>query len=75
MKNQLCEQPVLQFLDFSNPFLVTTDASSVAIEGILSQGEVGQDRPVAYVSQVLNNAEKRYDTYSREALTILYAVE
>ena len=38
LKDQLIEEPVLIFLDFFKPFIVTTDASGYAIGGILSGG-------------------------------------
>ena len=50
------------------------DASGYAIGGILSQGPINQDRPVAYTSRTLNTAEVRYDTYEKEALAIVYSV-
>ena len=62
------------FPDFSKPFIVTTDASGYAIRGILPQGPINQDRPVAYTSRTLNAAEVRYDTYEKEALAIVYSV-
>ena len=73
LKEQLITEPVLIFPDFSKPFIVTTDASGYAIGGILSQGPINQDRPVAYASRTLNGAEVRYDTYEKEALAIVYS--
>ena len=35
-KQKLCGKPLLQRPDFSKPFILTTDASRYAIEGILS---------------------------------------
>ena len=55
-------------------FILTCDASGVAIGGILSQGEINKDRPIAYASRVLFDTERKYDTYSREALAIVYSV-
>lgn len=40
----------LQYLDFTKPFAVTTDASNYAIEGIFNQDKIGKDLPIAYVS-------------------------
>ena len=39
LKVKLCEEPLLQRSDFSQPFILTTDASGFAIGGILSQGK------------------------------------
>jgi len=52
----LCQQSILQYPDFSKPFVLTTDASDIG--GVLSQDTIGQDLPIAYVSRVLNSAEK-----------------
>ena len=74
LRKKLCEEPVLQYPDFTRPFIVTTDASGIAIGGILSQGELGKDKPIAYTSRVLNDAEQKYSTYEKEAVAILHAV-
>jgi hypothetical protein len=55
----LTEQPVLQYPDFTKPFVLTTDASGFAVGAILSQGEIGHDKPISFASRTLNNAEKK----------------
>lgn len=70
----MCSQSILQFPDFTRPFIVTTDASNTVISGILSQGEVGKDLPISYASRLLNDAEQRYSTIERELLAIVYVV-
>ncbi|WP_368853865.1 ribonuclease H family protein [Enterobacter cloacae complex sp. 4DZ3-17B2] len=47
LREKLCNAPVLQYPDFNKPFIISTDASGFAIGGVLSQGEVGKDRPIA----------------------------
>ncbi|KAL4100733.1 hypothetical protein QTP88_020767 [Uroleucon formosanum] len=61
LKNILCSEPILQYPDFTKPFIVTTDASGKALGAILSQGEVSQDLPIAYASRTLSKCEKEYD--------------
>ncbi|CAD6234313.1 GSCOCG00012383001-RA-CDS, partial [Cotesia congregata] len=51
------------------------DASGLAIGAVLSQGEIGKDRPIAYFSRVLRGAEVRYDTYEKEAYAMIQAVK
>ena len=68
----MCEEPLLQRADFSQNFISTTDASGFAIGGILSQGKIGKDKPIA--SRSLNGCERKYDTYEKEALAIIYCV-
>lgn len=74
LRNALCTEPVLQYPDFTKPFIVTTDASGYAIGGILSQGPIGKDAPIAYTSCLLNDAEKNYSTIEKELLAIVYCV-
>jgi len=74
LRNSLCSEPLLQYPDFTKPFIVTTDASGYAIGGILSQGAIGKDLPIAYTSRLLNNAESNYSTIEKELLAIVYCV-
>ncbi|EFN83649.1 Retrovirus-related Pol polyprotein from transposon opus, partial [Harpegnathos saltator] len=53
LKNELCKEPLLQYLDFSQPFILNTDASGFAVGRILSQGKINADRPIAYASRTL----------------------
>jgi len=39
--------PVLKYSDFTQEFIVTIDASDYAIGAVLSQGKIGNDRPIA----------------------------
>ncbi|KAL4101250.1 hypothetical protein QTP88_021270 [Uroleucon formosanum] len=61
LKNILCSEPILQYPDFTKPFIVTTDARGKALGVILSKGEVSQDLPIAYASRTLSKCEKEYD--------------
>ena len=58
----------------SKPFLITIDASGYAVGGILSQGKIGKDKPIAYTSRLLRGPELKYDTYEKETLEIIHAV-
>lgn len=59
----------------SKKLILTTDASGVAIAGVLSQGDIGNDRPVAFISRTLNEAEQRYSTIEREMLAIFWSIK
>lgn len=72
LRNSLCSEPILQYPDFTKPFNLTTDASGYAIGGVLSQGRVSQDLPIAYTSRTLNSAELKYSTIEKECLSIVY---
>lgn len=71
LKEKLTTAPVLKYPEF----IVTTDTSDYAIGAILSQGQIGQDRPIAYVSRVLSMAELNYSTTEKELLAIVWAVK
>lgn len=71
-KKILCNDPVLQYPDFSKPFILTTDASNFALGAVLSQGTPPNDRPVAYASRTLNDSETRYSTIEKELLAIVW---
>ncbi|KAL7298565.1 hypothetical protein TKK_0008338 [Trichogramma kaykai] len=67
--------PVLAFPNLNEPYNITTDASGYAIGGVLSQGEVGKDRPIAYTSRALRGPELNYEVYEKEALAIIHSTE
>lgn len=71
----LCSEPLLQYPDFTKPFIVTSGASQWAVGSVLSQGEIGSDLPIAYASRTLNDAESRYLVIEKELLAIIFAVK
>lgn len=74
-KNLLTNDPILQYPNFEMPFNLTTDASNYALGGILSQGTIGSDKPIAYASRTLNPAEQNYSTIEKELLAIVWATK
>lgn len=73
LKVLLTSKPVLEFPDFSSPFILRTDASGVGLGAMLCNGKTG--KPVAYASRVLKPAETRYETIEQECLAIVWAVK
>lgn len=67
----LTKEPVLCYPDFQKEFILTTDASKIALGAILSQGPIGTDRPIAFASRTLNKAEANYTTTEQELLASL----
>lgn len=61
-KELLTHAPILQYPDPAKPYILTTDASAVAIGAVLSQGTVESDKPIAYASRTLSETEMRYIT-------------
>ncbi|XP_029659357.1 uncharacterized protein LOC115233196 [Formica exsecta] len=74
LTHELLKEPVLQYPNFKEAFLLTTDASGYAIGGVLSQGQVRKDLPISYISRTLNEAEGRYSTIEKECLAVVYCV-
>jgi hypothetical protein len=60
LKKILCSEQVLAYPDFNSQFILTTDASRVTVDGILSQVQNGVERPISYSSRQLNTAERNY---------------
>ena len=71
MKNILTGNEILTYPDASKPFLITTDASNVALGAVLSQGEVGKDRPIHFISRTLRKEEENYGATEKEFLVII----
>jgi hypothetical protein len=51
LNSKLISRPILQYPDFSNEFILTTDAINSGLGAVFSQGPVGHDLLVAYVSR------------------------
>ncbi|GBP86798.1 Retrovirus-related Pol polyprotein from transposon 297 [Eumeta japonica] len=56
-------------------FILTTDASNLAIGAVFSQGVIGSDKPIAYASRTLNTSEINYSTIEKELLAIVWATK
>jgi Reverse transcriptase (RNA-dependent DNA polymerase). len=74
-KNLLINEPILQYPNFAEPFILTTDASNYALGAVLSQGKIGTDLPVAYASRTLSESEVNYSTIEKELLAIVWATK
>lgn len=75
MKEILTSDDILIYPDFSQDFHLTTDASDYAIGAVLSQGPIGKDRPITYISRTLNSAEENYATNEKEMLAIIWSLQ
>ena len=72
MKGKLTSAPLLVYPDFTKRFILTCDASNYAISAILSQGDIGKEKPIAFASRTLNKSECSYSTTEKELLAILF---
>jgi transposase InsO family protein len=75
LKDRLCTTPVLAYPNFDLPFILTTDASSVAVAAILSQVQDGEERPIAYGSRQLSTTEQAYSASEAEMLALVFGTK
>ena len=74
LKTQLMTSPITAFPDFSQAFLLYTDASTAGLAAILAQVRDGKERIICCASRSLNQAEKAYPATKLECLAIVWAV-
>ena len=67
LKACLSTAPILTYPDFSQPFVVETDASDFGLGAILTQ----QGKIIEYASRVLTAAEKNYSATEKECLGVV----
>ncbi|EGT33479.1 hypothetical protein CAEBREN_32143, partial [Caenorhabditis brenneri] len=82
LKTALCSSPVLQAPRSGVPFVIESDASSIAVGAgsiavgalLLQVGEDGELHPIAYDSRKLTVTERKYPPIETEALGLAFAV-
>lgn len=75
MKSLLSSSDILIYPDFNKPFILTTDASDFAIGAVLSQGELGKDKPIHFASRTLSKTEEGCSVPEKEMLAIYWALQ
>ena len=79
IKRELCKAPVLGMPTEKGVYVLDTDASVVAISGILHQEQEWNGRtrlrPIAYGSKVLSDTEMKYGAPKAEIIAVVTFVE
>ena len=75
MKQMMCPFPLVRLPNPDKPFILTTDASTIAVGAELSQSDVDSEYPVLWFSKALNSAQNNYSTYERELLAVVLSCD
>ena len=68
IKNAFAEALVLAGPDYTKPFMIFSFASPHTVAGVLLQkNEEGNEQPIAFFSQVLHDAELKYNILEKQA--------
>ena len=74
--NALVSFSVLAFPDFSQEFILETDASKEGLGAVLSQSQPsGGIRPIAFASRTLQVHKKNYGSTEMEGLAVVWAIK
>ena len=71
LRNELVRGHVLSFPDFSQPFIIVTDASNNSFGAVLSNVIDGEDGTLVFMGRVLSKTGTMYSTTKREALAVV----
>jgi hypothetical protein len=74
LKSALVSAPIIQPLDWNQPFEIMCHASDYVIGAVLGQRQEGRVHAV-YYSKTLNEAQLNYGTTEKELLVVVFAFE
>ena len=75
LRKAMVTTPILASPDFSQPFILDTDASDKAIGAVLLQVIDGNERVCAYASRTLSKSERKYCVTRKELLAVVQFVK
>lgn len=71
LQQELIQAPILSYAEFSQPFILYTDASNLGLGAVLAQHQQGVERVIAYTSRSLHPAERNDSNYSSFKIELL----
>ena len=76
LKKLVSADATLQYYDVNSPTILQTDASLKGLGAALMQPDKsGRERPIAYASKLLSDAETRYANIERELLAVCFGIK
>jgi hypothetical protein len=75
LREAISTPPVLQVPDFSKEFVLVCDASDLAVCAILHKRCEPGLAPTAFASPLLSAAERKYSTYEKQCLAVVWGSE
>ena len=74
LKEKITSQPVLSLPRRKGKLRIEMDTLEHAIGGVLSQEQDGKWKPIAFLSRMMQAAERNYEIYDKELLAIVEAL-
>ena len=76
LKTAFVSAPIRAYPDWNSeePFILSTDYSSIAMAGVLTQFQDGQERFIGAFSKTCNPAESNYSAHKGEACALIYSL-
>ena len=71
----LMRKTMLAFPDFSQPFILTTDACQLGLGSVLAQEKDGQQVPISFASRVSRGAESNWCARELETLSLVWSID
>ena len=70
LKGLCTSNPILAFANFTKPFKLHTNVSTIELSAILYQEQDGKDRVISYASRSLFMSESHYPAHKLEFLAL-----